>query len=254
MKNRRNYYRILHVQPDAPTEVIRSSYRTMMQRMKMHPDLGGDGEEASLINEAYTILRDADARARYDRQIDLEKARAQATDTTNSTPNEAAQAEKSTAQPANASGYPDTESSSGSCSFCNLTHESNNSISPDDLCHRCASPLYPAHKQHIGKDAQRAVERLDRSEPLSFFVNGDAMLAFNGCTQDVSLHGMQFITDQPPAIGGAIKIDTTICQATARVVNIKPTVSNGKRHWQIGVEFLTLRFAQVSGSFVSARA
>jgi DnaJ-class molecular chaperone len=50
--NRRNYYRILHVQPDAPTEVIKSSYRTLMQRLKMHPDLGGDHSEAALINEA----------------------------------------------------------------------------------------------------------------------------------------------------------------------------------------------------------
>ena len=53
MKNKRNYYRVLHVQPDAPKEIIRSSYRTMMQKLRMHPDLGGDDWNASLINEAY---------------------------------------------------------------------------------------------------------------------------------------------------------------------------------------------------------
>jgi hypothetical protein len=39
-QNRRNYYRILHVQPDAPMEVIRASYRTLMQKLRFHPDLG----------------------------------------------------------------------------------------------------------------------------------------------------------------------------------------------------------------------
>lgn len=42
MPRRKNYYRVLHVDPDAPVEIIRSSYRTLMRRMKKHPDLGGD--------------------------------------------------------------------------------------------------------------------------------------------------------------------------------------------------------------------
>jgi DnaJ-class molecular chaperone len=66
MKNRRNYYRILHVQPDAPREVIRSSYRAMMQGLRMHPDLGGDDGNAALINEAYAVLTDPGQRAAYD--------------------------------------------------------------------------------------------------------------------------------------------------------------------------------------------
>ena len=32
--NRRNYYRILHVQMDAPTEIIKASYRTCMQKLR----------------------------------------------------------------------------------------------------------------------------------------------------------------------------------------------------------------------------
>src|SRR5690606_3216066 len=56
--NRRNYYRVLHVQPDAPTEIIRMSYLTLMRRLKMHPDLGGDHRKAALINEAFATLVD----------------------------------------------------------------------------------------------------------------------------------------------------------------------------------------------------
>lgn len=41
-----DYYRILHDQPDAPLDVIRSSYRTLMQWMRAHPDPGGDNRQA----------------------------------------------------------------------------------------------------------------------------------------------------------------------------------------------------------------
>ncbi len=61
-KNRRNYYRLLHVQPDAPIEVIKASYRTLMRTPGNHPDLGGDGANAALINEAYAVLSDAGKR------------------------------------------------------------------------------------------------------------------------------------------------------------------------------------------------
>lgn len=66
MAERRNFYRILNVQPDAPIEVIRNNYRTLLQKLRLHPDLGGEDQNASLINEAYTILTDPEKRAKYD--------------------------------------------------------------------------------------------------------------------------------------------------------------------------------------------
>src|SRR6188508_3891940 len=65
----RNYYKILHVQPDAPDQVIKASYRTMMQRLRMHPDLGGDHLTAALINEAFRTIGDPARRALYDRWL-----------------------------------------------------------------------------------------------------------------------------------------------------------------------------------------
>ena len=67
----RDYYEVLHVNRDAPLEIIRGSYRTLMQRLKNHPDLGGDPAIAARINEAYAVLRDAERRAAYDARLDL---------------------------------------------------------------------------------------------------------------------------------------------------------------------------------------
>ena len=76
VKNKRNYYRILHVQPDAPAAIIRASYRTLMQKLKQHPDLGGENWNASIINEAHEVLIDADKRRAYDRILFGETDRA----------------------------------------------------------------------------------------------------------------------------------------------------------------------------------
>ena len=38
--NEHNYCRILCVQPDAPMDIVQASYRTIMQKLKAHPDLG----------------------------------------------------------------------------------------------------------------------------------------------------------------------------------------------------------------------
>ncbi|MBT3181992.1 MAG: DnaJ domain-containing protein [Deltaproteobacteria bacterium] len=68
--NKRSYYDIIQVASDASQEVISSAYRTIMTRLKKHPDLGGDTEEAVLINEAYETLSDPKLRAEYDRSLE----------------------------------------------------------------------------------------------------------------------------------------------------------------------------------------
>jgi DnaJ-class molecular chaperone len=69
MTNQRNLYRILHVQHDAPLEVIRASFRTLMQSLKMHPDLGGNIKNAQLINMAYEVLSSPAQRHAYDKSL-----------------------------------------------------------------------------------------------------------------------------------------------------------------------------------------
>jgi len=77
MRSPPDYYRILHVQPEAPLEVIRSSYRTLMLTLGAHPDLGGTGSGARALNEAWGVLSNPEQRARYDAQRALAASGAQ---------------------------------------------------------------------------------------------------------------------------------------------------------------------------------
>lgn len=69
MDDRRNYYRVLHLQPDAPIELVRVNYRTLIQKLRAHPDLGGENWSAAHLNAAYHTLSDAKRRAAYDREL-----------------------------------------------------------------------------------------------------------------------------------------------------------------------------------------
>lgn len=69
MIERRNFYRILHVQPDASMVVIRENYRILVQRLKMRPDLRHSDWNEELLDHAYDTLGDPARRAVYDREL-----------------------------------------------------------------------------------------------------------------------------------------------------------------------------------------
>jgi hypothetical protein len=61
-----DYYKILQVHENAHLEVIKRAYRTILGLLQVHPDLGGNSEEAARINEAYAVLSDPETRREYD--------------------------------------------------------------------------------------------------------------------------------------------------------------------------------------------
>ncbi len=69
MIERRNFYRILHAQPDASMVVIRENYRVLMQKLKIYPGLGDANWNESLLDIAYDTLRDPLKRAVYDHEL-----------------------------------------------------------------------------------------------------------------------------------------------------------------------------------------
>jgi hypothetical protein len=70
------HYEVLGVDPSATTEDIRAAYLRLARAL--HPDTAEPGTENSAVdiaqvNAAWEVLRDPDARARYDREVGIER-------------------------------------------------------------------------------------------------------------------------------------------------------------------------------------
>jgi len=64
-----DYYAVLNIKPTASKKEIKEAFKT--EAFKWHPDRNNSPDATArmqLINEAYLILKDDEARARYDKQ------------------------------------------------------------------------------------------------------------------------------------------------------------------------------------------
>jgi hypothetical protein len=242
MKNRRNYYRILHVGADAPRAVIQASYRTLMHRLKMHPDLGGDHAQAALINEAYATLSDPDRRAAYDRTL----ARA----------SEQRRVTRLAAPTADIVPRPATRTpqSPATCSLCGAPFGPIDAEYADRACATCGSALSPAPRHRVSEVSRRAIERLPRHMSVTFRLSASRHVEWSGATEDVSLNGMRLLADVRIPIGERLQIECTFCSAVAIVRSTRRDDGRGRSGWQYGVEFLTLRIKHERGGLISTVA
>jgi len=235
----RNYYEILHVSRDAPVEIIRGSYRTLMQSMKHHPDLGGDASVAALINEAYAVLSDAEKRAEYDARIDVMERVAEGVP--------------------GASPEPSSSSSdrvldwSRQCVFCETPHSHGHNIEIETACQVCDSPLSAAEQHRMETDGQRAVQRVGKRTRIRYYTHWPQSRAYTGRIEDMSLNGMRLVTRQDLAEGQCIKIVSDVVEAVAQVTHTRYKRRGWSRRCVAGVSFVTLRFGRSVGGFVSNR-
>ncbi len=145
--NRRNHYRLLHVQYDAPAEVIKASYRALMSLH--HPDKGGEAAEAVMLNQAYSVLSDAARRTQYDAQ---RKARA-------TRPSVRGERVTSAEQRA-----PARQTSLRACPLCQLS--SPTIIRQNTRCSRCRAPLAPVRLpgDPLAPNERRGLPRVSKSD------------------------------------------------------------------------------------------
>ena len=256
MKNRRNHYRILHVQRDAPTEVIRSTYRTMMQKLKMHPDLGGDHTNAALVNEAFAVLSDPVSRAEYDAVFaaDRDSSHVSATEAERRQGAHAASGEEAGGTEAHDTGSSTQLRSDEQCLFCLARCQPVQFRGPDDLCSNCDSPIYPAEQRRFEVDCQRAIARIPKRASASFLVGWPVEEQQNGSVHDISLSGMQLRTNDELSDGQIIMVSTGVLDAVARVVDIRQLAAEERAAWRVGLVFLTMKIHRLRGSFVSVEA
>ncbi len=227
MKNRRNYYRLLQVQPDAPIEVIRASYRTLMRELKQHPDLGGNSAYAALLNEAYRALSHPDLRTEYDKKL----------------------FQRYTKQSLATRTFTHAANPEPLCPFCKaaLPHPAR----PDQTCSVCQSPL----KSEEGAAARdrRAFARIKRSGRIYYWAEWPQDPQEAGMI-DISPNGMRLLCGKQIKPGTVLKISGPDFKASAKVIHTRPEKVDGKNLHAVGVSFLAVQFENPRGSFLSTLA
>jgi curved DNA-binding protein CbpA len=236
MENRRNYYRILQVQPGAPVEIIRASYRTLMQRLRAHPDLGGDHWNAAIINEAYAVLTDSARRAEYDRDFQARVLDA-----------------RTAASPAGAQ-WRGSPTGAGCCLFCHFPYPPATRLHAEASCAACGSPLQPATARQIPGTGKRAIPRLPRAHPLQLYTTWPQSRAIAAESRDLSPNGISFASMELLRPRTIVKLDSTLCRAVVEVKNTRVEDDGAGGLWLMGAEFLAVTFTRSRGAFLSARA
>lgn len=213
--DRRNHYRELHVQPDAPIEVIRAAYRALIALH--HPDSGGHHARAARITEAWHVLGDAGRRAAYDARRaargDAIRARR-------------APAAPSAAQPVD----------HGGCPFCHTTM-----LVERTHCARCRAPLtrvpdHPPGDEDAAEWERRRLPRVSRADWSLLYLDWRSE-PVDVRLRNLSLGGASVYAGAPIAVGERVRIAGTPFDAVLDVVACR-------RH---GVVFV------VHGRFVTAQ-
>ena len=243
--NRRNLYRILHVQPEAPVEVIRASVRTLLGPLQMHPDKGGDHDTAAMINDAWRVLGDPLLRTAYDRTLAPPAGRR--------TSIASVGARRDTASSAGAASGGGPE-----CPFCRaVTSAAGVVASAGARCARCDAPLtrvpdrpgvrsaVPAGRVGPELFGRRRARRIARTVPLVVHVHWEAG-ALPARLHDLSFEGACFEIARPLASGSIVRIVSRELDALVQVI-----ASRGSRHH---ARLLTVSFTRRDGVFVSETA
>lgn len=224
MKNRRNYYRILHVQPDAPVELIKASYRTLMHKMKHHPDLGGDHETAIIINEAYATLTDSKKRKLYDAKLLAERSASSVSQQS---------AQQRTSPRANT----------------NRPTADKGRVRPAQK--RSTAPPKDDKFDVDTPPEHRAMPRVKLGALASFYFEQQPKIKHQGTIIDFSPSGLQVQIEAPVAINNKIRIRSQQLTAKGLISYCKPF---GRDRWRIGVILLETKYNQRQGGFFQGSA
>ncbi len=239
--NRRNLYRLLHVQPDAPLEVVKAAYRALMARH--HPDHGGDHEHAALLTEAWGVLGDPARRAAYDakrsRGSQRPRTGAEARSTDARTPPTAPPPhEEPQGAPAGARG----------CPFCGAPN-----APQEQACQRCTAPLARFQRAAPGVAGTGGVERR-RLPRVSRADWGTMKLQWQGDAIDIrlrnlSLDGVSFYSGAALVAGGRVRVTAAAFDAVVDVIRCERSGAI----FVVQGAFVTVRFV-AKGGFVHATA
>ena len=226
MINRRNYYRVLHVQPEAPPEVVKAAYRALM--ILHHPDRGGDHAMAVSLNEAYAVLSDTSGRSAYDKQRAARSLRKAA---------------------------PVPQSSTAAnirpqllCAFCDLGITT--AIRADSRCTRCKAPLAPTARSDQNKASERrGMLRVSKTDWALLHTDWRAD-AIDVRMRDLSLDGLSVYSGAALPLHRRVRVVGSAFDVVADVVQCRRMGNVFTLHGRV----LTALFSAQPGGFVSTTA
>jgi hypothetical protein len=138
------------------------------------------------------------------------------------------------------------------CLFCGAPHGLTQRPARDDECGRCQSPLCPAERHRFEYSGQRMLARIPKEHRIEIRVTWPQATPFTSEMRDLSLNGMRFVAPMRLEPHQIVRVDCSELRALGRVAHVTPATETLQRAWVTGIEFLTLRFWRVRGSFVSA--
>ncbi len=261
--NRRNFYRLLGVHPEADPVIIRERYTAMRAESQVPRDL---------LDTAYSILNHPAKRRQYDRLL---KRYDHSTAIQQMKPAKPEPEEKAPPDLHGSPGYmdipgsdpadllpPDTQKPVPhnayptaflkdkpiSCPFCNEQHHFREPEKPAGrICERCKSPLFFAEDVRE-PGGGRICDRVRKSEIIWFYVYwpGERL---PGRLFDISPTGMRLESEYGLHQGQIVKIDGISFKAVGEVVH-----SQTKKNeiTSSGIRFLSVDFFTARGNFLVA--
>lgn len=235
--NRRNYYRILQVQPDAPIDTIKVSYLALKRRAAI--------QDAELLDEAYRILSNPAMRQQYDAIFagslfrTVRRTAQRNIDPTGVVP------VKNHAVPMDDKHYRPIVTRY--CPFCKTPNVSQANLYQSEDCLECGSPLLLSHQENPA--TQRATRRITVSGRFMFYLFWPGKPC-QGICQDLSPAGLRFMTHETLNSNDIIKIDAPSFQAVAEVTHQR----REDKGFSIGTRFIAVKFDRQCGNFVTMQA
>jgi hypothetical protein len=240
--NRRNYYRLLHIQADAPVEVIKASYRALMKLH--HPDHGGEHANAVLINEAYAVLSDPAKRTAYDITRAPRAARS-------APPQDASARSNATHNSSNGATSNGTSShrAARNCPLCALPLPAE--VHATSRCARCRAPLAPVrHNTGRARNVERrSMPRVTKSDWALLYQNWPSEV-LDVRMRDLSLDGISVYSGAEVPVDRAVRVVGASFDVVAHVV----TTRRVGKVFTLHAKLITALFSVDAGGFVSTTA
>ena len=236
----KNYYRILQVQPDAPTTIITASYQALI---KNNPKI------ISLLDESYRILSNEETRKQYDIYLaNLLADTSNRNNTQSHSINPIATSKNASNSERASFLQPYQAVILHYCTFCKTPYRSQTNLYGNENCLECASPLTLLEHESL-KLFRRTMRRIPIQGDFLFYLFWPEK-PYCGFFQDLSSSGLRFWSQQPIGLQEIIKVDASNLQAIAEITH----TSAERNGTSIGARFITVKFNQIRGNFISAKA